>query len=206
MASSVRILSSPRAVGRDIGDDLWAMHELWGSRTDEPLVLVDEHGERVGVATRAECHAVDGLRHRAFSVYLFDDAGRLLVHQRQASKPLWPAFWSNSCCSHPLDGEELEAAARRRVREELGVDVEIRPVHRYEYRATFGDVGSEHEVVTVFVGAVDPGALAPDPEEVAAIEFLDAAALDAEIGDETRFTPWFKIAWPVVRDAWKGAG
>lgn len=177
------------------------MNDLWGSRADEPLVLVDADGEQVGVATRAACHAVDGLRHRAFSVYLFDDEGRLLVHQRHDTKPLWPGFWTNSCCSHPLDGEPLEDAARRRVREELGVDVEVRPVHRYEYRATFGDVGTEHEVVTAFVGRVDPAALAPHPEEIAAIEFYEPDRLDAEIGDEARFTPWFRIAWPVVRDS-----
>ncbi|MEM6568624.1 MAG: isopentenyl-diphosphate Delta-isomerase [Planctomycetota bacterium] len=179
------------------------MQDLWGSRADELLVLVDENDVRTGVATRAECHALDGLCHRAFSVYLFDDADRLLVHQRQSGKPLWPDFWSNSCCSHPIDGEETHDAALRRVREELGVDVDVRPVHRYEYRATFGDVGTEHEVVTVFLGSVDPEALQPDPDEVAAIEFMDAETLDATIGDEARFTPWFRLAWPVVRDAWR---
>lgn len=175
--------------------------DLWGSRADERLVLVDGDGEQTGVDTRARCHAVDGLRHRAFSVYLFDGRGRLLIHKRHDSKPLWPGFWSNSCCSHPVEGERLEDAARRRVREELGATVELEAVHRYEYRATFGDVGTEHEVVTVFVGRVDPSALSPDPVEVADHRFVDAAALDGEIGDDSRFTPWFQLAWPVVREA-----
>ncbi|MEM9801542.1 MAG: isopentenyl-diphosphate Delta-isomerase, partial [Planctomycetota bacterium] len=138
----------------------------WGSRALEPLVLVDERGERTGVATRAACHSGEGLRHRAFSVYLFDDDDRLLVHRRHDSKPLWPGFWSNSCCSHPLDGEGLDEAARRRVVEELGARVDVRPIHLYEYRAEYLDVGVEHEVVTVFVGRIDPTELDPAPEEV----------------------------------------
>jgi len=178
--------------------------DLWGSRADERLVLVDSAGEQVGVDTRARCHAVDGLRHLAFSVYLFDGAGRLLIHQRHASKPLWPSYWSNSCCSHPVEGEAVEDAAVRRVREELGVDVEVRPVHRYEYRATYEDVGTEHEVVTVFIGRVDPEALAPDPTEVSAHRLVAPDDLDREIGDDARFTPWFQLAWPVVREAAAG--
>ena len=175
--------------------------ELWGSRADERLVLVDAEDVPVGTETRARCHALEGLRHRAFSVYLFDRAGRLLIHQRHDTKPLWPSFWSNSCCSHPVGDEQVADAARRRVKEELGASVEIQPIHRYEYRATFGDVGTEHEVVTVFMGQVQEEDLAPDPVEVADFRFIEPATLDAEIGDGTRYTPWFQLAWPVVREA-----
>ena len=97
--------------------------ELWGSRADERLVLVDGNDAPVGTDTRARCHAPEGLRHRAFSVYLFDREGRLLIHQRHDTKPLWPGFWSNSCCSHPVGDEDVADAARRRVREELGATV-----------------------------------------------------------------------------------
>jgi isopentenyl-diphosphate Delta-isomerase len=175
--------------------------ELWGSRADERLVLVDGNDAPVGTDTRARCHAPEGLRHRAFSVYLFDREGRLLIHQRHDTKPLWPGFWSNSCCSHPVGDEDVADAARRRVREELGATVEIAPIHRYEYRATYGDVGTEHEVVTVFIGKVEPHDLQPDPIEVADFRFIEPGVLDAEIGDGERYTPWFQLAWPVVRDA-----
>ncbi len=178
--------------------------ELWGSRADERLVLVDGDDAPVGTDTRARCHAVDGLRHRAFSVYLFDREGRLLIHQRHDTKPLWPAFWSNSCCSHPVGDEDVADAARRRVREELGASVEIEPIHRYEYRATYEGVGTEHEVVTVFIGRVEPQDLQPDPIEVADFRFIEPDALDAEIGDGDRYTPWFQLAWPVVRGAAAG--
>ncbi len=175
--------------------------DLWGSRADEPLVLVDGDDRPVGTDTRARCHAVDGLRHRAFSVYLFDREGRLLIHQRHDDKPLWPGFWSNSCCSHPVGDEDVADAARRRVGEELGASVQIQPIHVYEYRATYRDVGTEHEVVTVFIGRVEPGDLQPDPEEVADFRFVHPGELDGVIGDRERFTPWFQLAWPVVRGA-----
>lgn len=167
------------------------------------LVLVDAEDRALGTATRAECHAPGGLRHRALSVYLLDEAGRLLLQQRQTTKLLWPLFWSNSCCSHPQPGEDVAIAARRRVREELGVDVQVAPAFRYEYRADFGTVGTEHEVVHVFVGRVSPAALAPSPEEVADVRFLAPADVEAELADVARTTPWFRLAWPrLVGEGW----
>ena len=81
---------------------------LFGARADEALILVDENDVETGTATREECHTGRGLRHRAFSVYLFDAEGRLLVHRRHPSKPLWGGYLSNSCCSHPVAGEATE--------------------------------------------------------------------------------------------------
>lgn len=176
--------------------------ELWGSRADEPLALVDADGARIGTSTRAACHALGGQRHAAFSVYLFTDDGELLVQRRDASKPLWPGFWSNSCCSHPVGDEVIADAAVRRVREELGVDAELEQVHRYEYSATYGDVGTEHEVVTVFIGRVELDALDVDPTEVSETRTFAVSDLDASIGDDAAFTPWFQLAWPAVKTAW----
>lgn len=178
---------------------------IWGERADERLILVNEGDEATGTATRAECHTGEGLLHRAFSVYLFDDLGRLMIHRRHATKPLWPGFWSNSCCSHPRHGEDVLDAAVRRTKEELGLDVELVPIHRYAYRAKFGDVGSEYELVHVFVGRCDPEAIAPDPEEIADLRLFDSQALDDAIDEETIFTPWFRMAWPTVRDRWEKA-
>jgi isopentenyl-diphosphate delta-isomerase len=160
------------------------------------LILVDGEDRQLGTATRAACHAPGGRRHRALSVYLFDGAGRLVVQRRQASKQLWPLFWSNSCCSHPRPGEDVASAARRRVREELGVDVPLTHAFHYEYRADFGDVGTEHEVVHVFVGRVEAHELVPNPDEVADLRLLTRAELEAELGDPSSTTPWFRLAWP----------
>lgn len=177
----------------------------WGPRAQEKLILVNEGDEAIGSATRAECHTGDGILHRAFSVYLFDELGRLMIHRRHGSKPLWPGFWSNSCCSHPRLGEDILDAARRRTREELGLEVDLVPIHRYAYRAKYGDVGSEYELVHVFVGLCDPDQIDPDPEEIADLRLFDEGATDDAIGEESIFTPWFRMAWPVVRERWRKA-
>ena len=87
---------------------------LFGARAEELLILVDDAGVELGTVTLADAHLPPGRRHRAFSVYLFDGEGRLLVHRRHRTKALWGGFWTNSCCSHPHHGEAIERAAARR--------------------------------------------------------------------------------------------
>src|SRR5687767_11187246 len=89
------------------------------------LVLVDEHDRPLGTAEKLAAHQRGGTLHRAFSVFLFNDAGRMLLQQRAAGKYHFGGLWTNACCSHPRPGEAVEDAARRRVREELGVDVPL---------------------------------------------------------------------------------
>lgn len=165
----------------------------------DALVLVDEDDRELGVASRAACHAPGGQRHRAFSVYLFDDEGRLLLQRRAATKPLWPGYWSNSCCSHPRPGEPVGVAATRRVREELGVEAALTWRFRYEYCADFGAVGTEHEVVHVFVGSVDPATVQADPREVEAWRMVELDELEDELAHDNDFTPWFRLAWSTLR-------
>ncbi len=163
------------------------------------LIRVDHEDREIGFATKEQCHRGDGLLHRAFSVFLFDRAGRLLLQQRSADKPLWPLHWSNSCCSHPRRGETAAAAASRRIREELGIGCELRFLYKFEYQAAFRDVGSEHELCSVFAGFSDE---APriDGREIAAWRHIDAPMLDAEIQAEPqRFTPWLKLEWAEIR-------
>jgi len=173
--------------------------------TEERLILVDAEDRALGPATRAACHAGEGLLHRAFSVYLFDADLRLLLQQRQDGKTLWPGFWSNSCCSHPRWGEEAPAAAARRIREELGVGATLEHLWSYRYQARFADAGSEHELCWVFAGPVDPSAVRANATEVKDWRFAAPGALDAEIDDETRYTPWFRIAWRELRARHWGA-
>ena len=80
------------------------------SSDDEALILVDDQDNEVGFLNKADCHVGDGVLHRAFSVFLFDDAGRLLLQHRASGKPLWPLYWSITCCSHPRRGETRELA------------------------------------------------------------------------------------------------
>lgn len=176
-------------------------HALYGSRAEDPLTLVDEEGRTLGSATLADMHRPPGKLHRAFSAYLFDADDRLLVHQRHSSKALWGSFWSNSCCSHPYDGEAIDAAAVRRVRQELGPDLPLYEMFSYVYRAEFLHLGVEHEFVHVFAGRVDPAVISPAEKEVEEIRWLDAEGVDSLIAGEDQTTPWFEMAWPRVRAA-----
>ncbi len=169
--------------------------------TAEQLILVNPEDEPVGSASKQAAHRGDGLLHRAFSVYLFDDNARLLLQRRSLAKPLWPGFWSNSCCSHPRTGETTLAAAKRRLGEELGLpqDTPVRFLFKFLYHARFADLGAEHEVCSVYVGSVQvPGAINPD--EVAEYRFVEPDVLDRALADEPQhYTPWLRLAWTTLR-------
>jgi isopentenyl-diphosphate delta-isomerase len=171
------------------------------SFNDEPLILVDAHDNEVGYASKIDAHKGRGQLHRAFSLFLFDGPERVLLQQRADLKPLWPSFWSNSCCSHPRQGESYPKATHRRLLEELGVESELFHIYQFEYQASFGDIGSEHELCSVYVGNVQPGAvITPHPNEVKAWQWFDCSAVDKWLDDDpNNFTPWFKLEWPQLR-------
>jgi isopentenyl-diphosphate delta-isomerase len=169
------------------------------SNPSETLILVDEQDREIGTRSKAECHRGDGLLHRAFSVFLFNPDGQLLLQQRSEQKPLWPLYWSNSCCSHPRAAESVEDAGRRRVREELHVECEPWFLYKFRYQAAYLGVGSEHELCHVFAGLID-GEIAAHPEEIADWCFIDPDDLTREIAaDPDRFTPWLKLEWERIR-------
>ncbi|MEM7500518.1 MAG: isopentenyl-diphosphate Delta-isomerase [Pseudomonadota bacterium] len=170
------------------------------SDPSENLILVDSEDREVGAASKGECHAGQGMLHRAFSVFLFDSKQRLLLQRRSEDKPLWPLYWSNSCCSHPRQGETIQIAAARRLREELSVACPLHFVYKFKYHAHFGEVGSEHELCHVLVGRYD-GPIRANANEIDATRLVALADIDAEIEAEgDRFTPWFKLEWGRVRD------
>lgn len=174
------------------------------SFADEPLILVDENDREIGFASKQRCHEGEGLLHRAFSVFLFDVDGRVLLQQRAAGKPLWPGFWGNSCCSHPRRGETVEAAARRRLGEELGVRAELEALFAFAYHARYLEVGSERELCWVLAGrlAARPR---PNPAEVAALRWVTAAELDVGLAARPDlYTPWLHLEWPRVRSVRAG--
>ena len=176
------------------------------SSDSELLIRVDEQDNELGVLSKGECHDGNGLLHRAFSVFLFDGRGRLLIQQRAAEKRLWPLYWANSCCSHPRVGETMAEATERRVHEELGLRAPLHFIYKFRYQASFGQLGSEHELCWVYAGRAEPFQLQPNPAELAAWRFVDVEEIDAMMVDEqANVAPWFRLEWQALRGPYRDA-
>ncbi len=169
------------------------------SSESELLIRVNEHDQEIGQLSKADCHDGHGLLHRAFSLFVFNPKGELLLQQRGDDKRLWPGYWANSCCSHPRAGETLEIATQRRLQEELGMTCELMHLYHFIYQADFGDLGAEHELCHVFIGQTNAPVNA-NPTEIANWRFVAPADLDREINENPeRFTPWLKMEWQRLR-------
>ena len=169
------------------------------SSEDEELILVDADDRELGHLSKAACHDGTGVLHRAFSAFLFNAAGEMLLQQRAASKRLWPGYWSNSCCSHPRRDESMKTATERRLDEELNLAADLRFVYKFRYQTSYGDLGSEHELCHVFLGRIG-AEVQPNAEEISAIRFVSADALDKALRETPeRFTPWFKLEWDALK-------
>ncbi len=160
--------------------------------TAEQVVLLDDAGRAIGTADKATVHHADTPLHLAFSCYLFDDHGRVLLTRRALHKKTWPGVWTNSCCGHPGPGESTGDTVRRRVGQELGVRLdELRLVlPAFRYRAVMPDGVVEHELCPVYVATTrDP--LRLDPDEVDDHEWVDWPQFRASVLDGTRdVSPW----------------
>lgn len=166
----------------------------------ESLILVDENDREIGYASRARCHEGSGLLHRAFSLFIFNDRGEVLIQQRAAGKRLWPLYWSNSCCSHPHRAESLDVAIHRRLGEELGLKCPLQFLFKFKYQAQFDGAGAEHELCSVFIGR-SAAPVRANGAEVTAWRWIGPEALDAEMraAGAARFTPWFTQEWERIR-------
>ncbi|MFW6641468.1 isopentenyl-diphosphate Delta-isomerase [Nocardiopsis algeriensis] len=160
----------------------------------ELVVLLDDEHRRVGVADKAEVHTEDTPLHLAFSCYVLDARGRVLMTRRALGKTTWPGVWTNSCCGHPAPGEELEDAVRRRARHELGVSLTgIRPaLPDFRYRAVSAEGIVENEFCPVFWARTDDTP-DPNPDEVAEYAWADWESLAAVAGR----SPWLLSPWSV---------
>ncbi|MEL7536323.1 MAG: isopentenyl-diphosphate Delta-isomerase [Pseudomonadota bacterium] len=171
----------------------------------EELILVNPDDVEIGVMRKDRCHDGDGQLHRAFSVFLFNAAGEVLLQKRADGKRLWPGFWSNSCCSHPRAGETMDEAVPRRLEQELGVSAELSFVYKFSYHARFGTIGSEHELCWVFVGRCDDTPAA-NPHEIAELRYATVAEMDRELASPaTRITPWCRLEWESLRGRYADA-
>lgn len=167
----------------------------------ERVILVDAEDRAIGVAEKLAAHREGGRLHRAFSVFLFDAAGRMLLQQRAAAKYHFPLLWTNACCGHPRPGEDVLDAARRRVREELGIDVEVHPAFAFVYEAEDAATGlSESEYDHVLVGRLEAEPR-PDPDEIEALERWECSELLRDVAERPeRYSPWFRQALPQLQE------
>jgi len=168
--------------------------------SDEQVVLVDEAGRPVGVEEKHAAHRGEGRLHLAFSVYVFNPAGELLLQRRAAGKYHFAGLWSNTCCGHPRPQEAVGPAAERRLAEEFGFRAELRPVFTFAYRARDPVSGlSEHEFLHVFVGEFS-GEPRPAPAEIEAWRWTGPDEIRREIATAPEsLTPWFRRTlhrWP----------
>lgn len=165
---------------------------------EERVVLVNRNDEAIGTMGKQEAHETGAL-HRAFSIFLFDDQGRLLLQRRADDKYHSAGLWTNTCCSHPRQHESLEQAANRRLKEEMGIDVPLEHRFSFIYRAVLDGGMQEHEFDHVFFGAFN-GVPVPEPKEVAEWKFIAITELDAELKQHPdRFTFWLKDCWPRIK-------
>lgn len=159
----------------------------------DELILVDQNDNEVGSEEKIRCHLGEGILHRAFSVFIFNDRGELLLQQRGRKKLLWPLYWSNTCCSHPRRGEEYKEAAERRLQEEMGFSCSVELIGKFQYQASYKNIGSENELCSVLAGVYN-GVVVQNPEEVENWEWIPYKDLleDVEKYPE-KYTPWFKM-------------
>jgi isopentenyl-diphosphate delta-isomerase len=170
----------------------------------EDIVLVDREDREIGIAEKLEAHRRGDL-HRAFSVLIWDKAGRLLLQRRQIGKYHSGGLWTNSCCGHPRPGEHSGDAALRRLKEEMGIACALTPIGTFTYRAELGGGLIEHEIVHLFRGTYD-GAIAPNPKECDGFSWSAPETIQRQIETVPQcFTAWFRkyveAGWPVAPPA-----
>lgn len=159
---------------------------------EEFVILVDPNDQEIGLMEKQQAH-VAGLLHRAFSVFIFNSKGELMIQQRAASKYHSPTLWTNTCCSHPRENESYEAAAHRRLVEEMGFDCDLSFKFQFIYKANLDNGLTEHELDHVFVGTYD-GEPKLNADEVMAYRWVEMEDLKKDmIKNPQNYTAWFKI-------------
>lgn len=165
------------------------------------VILVDESDHAVGECEKLKAHT-DGLLHRAFSVFIFNSKGEMLLQRRALDKYHSGGLWTNACCSHPAPGEETAAAALRRLKEEMGFITPVEKILDFVYKTDFENGLTEYEFDHVFVGYYD-GEIRFNSDEVMAFRYMDIDSVRNWLeSDPEQFTVWFRIAFQKIPE-WK---
>lgn len=163
------------------------------------VILVDENDQQTGVMEKLEAHR-KGLLHRAFSVFILNSEGEMLLQKRALNKYHSPGLWTNTCCSHPMPGELTIDAASRRLMEEMGFSCHLKEIESFKYHAPFDNGLIEHEYDHILIGHHN-GEVLPDPEEVCEHQWLYLDDIEDQLKiNKDAFTFWFRIAFPLVKN------
>lgn len=164
---------------------------------EEHLILVDQQDNEIGTLDKLSVHQT-GVLHRAFSIFIFNSEGEVLLQQRASGKYHSPGLWSNTCCSHPRKGETTDQACRRRLMEEMGMVTSLNFAFSFVYQANFENGLTEHEFDHVYVGQSDVSPV-PDPKEVMDFAYVSTIELLDKIARRPgNYSEWLKICFPKV--------
>jgi isopentenyl-diphosphate delta-isomerase len=164
---------------------------------NEEVILVNEQDEQTGTIEKMEAHR-KALLHRAFSIFIFNTKGEMLLQQRAMGKYHSPGMWTNTCCSHPRPGEDVEEAARRRLKEEMGIETSLKKIFDFIYRTEFENGLTEYEFDHVYTG-ISGTQLKPDKQEVHDYCFRSMEDIELDlIRSPEKYSSWFKIAFPLL--------
>jgi len=164
----------------------------------DKIILVDHRDNDIGFEEKDACHRIPAKLHRAFSIFIINEHGHMLIQKRAAAKKTWPGFWSNACCSHPRKGESLTEATLRRLHEELGFTCPLQHIITFRYKADYNTEFGENEIDHVFVGQFD-GEIRSNKDEIDDWKFISIEELSHDINkNPEKYTPWFKKALPRV--------
>ena len=169
------------------------------------VILVDENDNQIGVSRKLEAHQL-GKLHRAFSVFIFNSKGELLIQKRASSKYHSGGLWSNTCCSHPKPGEDTLLTARIRLKEEMGINCDLKEIHKFIYKTKFSNGLTEYEYDHVLVGKSDALPIV-DPEEAEDWKWVDPEKLREHIkNNPDQYAYWFKVCLDDVLEKNKKQG
>src|SRR5438552_1500899 len=165
---------------------------------EEEVILVNEQDEKTGIMEKLEAHR-KGILHRAFSIFIFNNKNEMLLQQRAVNKYHSGGLWTNACCSHPRPGEETEAAAARRLKEELGIETPLEKIFNFTYKASFENGLTEYEFYHVFAGVYN-NEINFNTHEVQEVCFCSMADIESALQSHPyKFTAWFLIAFPMIK-------
>ncbi|MCP6718528.1 MAG: isopentenyl-diphosphate Delta-isomerase [Patescibacteria group bacterium] len=160
----------------------------------EKLILVDKNDKILGFEEKVKCHLNEGLLHRAFTILLFDDNDNILLQKRAKSKMLWPLYWEATCSSHPRENETYEQSGKRRLKEELRVNADLKLIDKFYYQSFYKDIGAEHELCATLVGSYNEREIDFNKDEVTDLKWIEINELKKELNQDPQdYAPWLKI-------------